>query len=476
MRTWVKFVVSMGAPAGAILLVLFSAIAVCRHRRRQKPSPSDAYDNKPPLNAKPTRLTLKEGIFRLRLSLRSEATGLGFQSTHRNHRHHHDGHLRRPRSDFSWADQPHLAADAAACGWSRFVFLDRDEPPTRRGSLLSSCVACEVGRSNPAAAADCEMPVGSSEFMQTVRIYPHGNGSGFSGIRMNLPLPGPQLGDDSAFFPAEAYFEIIILHLQPLSRRRHQLRRIAQRKGSCGDGDRRKLIHDNPAAVLIDESSQGDADSISPVQEQEEEEAEVVVCLGLTEGGGPPDSPPGSYPGSIGFNSRGCVNLDGINLVSESEKKTQWGAVNRIIGCGFNPRKKTVFFTVDSLLLHVVRCNSDAFRCPLYPAMAANVDVVASVNLGQRPFKYAPANARRLPAKPALASPLPSEPSPRIGYDDSGELFSMARIQDSLWLPGSRKRTPLSGSRRTAAGDEEEARWDCSGDAESDLFEISLTK
>ncbi|CAA6669996.1 unnamed protein product [Spirodela intermedia] len=91
-----------GVPAGAILLVLFSAIA--------------------------------EGIFRLRLSLRSEATRLGFQN------------------------QPHLAADAAACGWSRFVFLDRDEPPTRRGSLLSSCVACEVGRSNPAAAADCEMP------------------------------------------------------------------------------------------------------------------------------------------------------------------------------------------------------------------------------------------------------------------------------------------------------------------------------
>lgn len=161
--------------------------------------------------------------------------------------------------------------------------------------------------------------------------------------------------------------------------------------------------------------------------------------------------------------------------MSESEKNTEWGAVNRVVGCGFNPKKKTVFFTVDSLLLHVVRCNSDAFRCPLYPVIAANADVVASVNLGQRPFKYAPANARRLLPKPPLASPLPSEPSPRIGYDDSGELFSMARIQNSLWLPGSRKNTPLSRSQRDASGDEE-AGWDCSGDAESDLFEISLTK
>ncbi|CAA6669997.1 unnamed protein product [Spirodela intermedia] len=301
---------------------------------------------------------------------------------------------------------------------------------------------------------------------------------------MNLPLPGPQLGDDSAFFPAEAYFEIIILHLQPLSRRRHQLRRIAQRKGGCGDGDRRKLMHDNPAAVLIDESSQGDADSISPVQEQEEEEAEVVVCLGLTEGGGPPDSPPGatlarsdSTPEVASTSTRLFIHLivnKDRNFPNNGARRDQSGVrVGEEDAVGgrqqdhrlrVQPKKETVFFTVDSLLLHVVRCNSDAFRCPLYPAVAANVDVVASVNLGQRPFKYAPANARRLPAKPALASPLPSEPSPRIG------------IQDSLWLPGSRKRTPLSGSRRTAAGDEEEARWDCSGDAESDLFEISLTK
>lgn len=316
MRTWVKLAVSTALPAGAVLLVLFAAIAVCRHRRRQRPSPTDASDDKPPLRAKVTGLTLQEGISRLRLSLRSQATGLGFHGTHRNHRRHHDGHLRRPLADFSWVDQPHLAADAAAGGWSRFVFLDRDESPTRSGSLLSSCVSCEVGQSNPGAAAeaDCEMPVGSSEFMQTVRIYPYGDGPGYSCIRMNLPLPGPHLGGDRPFFPPEAYFEIIIHHLQPLPRRRRQFRRMAHRKGGCSDGDRRKLIQDNPAAVLTDESSQGDADDSSLVRgrdKEEDKEAEVVVCLGLTRGGGPPDSPPGSYPGSIGFNSRGCINLDG---------------------------------------------------------------------------------------------------------------------------------------------------------------------
>ena len=100
----------------------------------------------------------------------------------------------------------------------------------------------------------------------------------------------------------------------------------------------------------------------------------------------------------------------GINLAPKSEK-TRWGEVHKTIGCGFDPNKKTVFFTVDSSLVHVVRCTSEAFSHSLFPAIAANADVWVSVNLGERPFSYS-----NRPEGVSLSSPLLLEPSPRAGY------------------------------------------------------------
>jgi len=170
----------------------------------------------------------------------------------------------------------------------------------------------------------------------------------------------------------------------------------------------------------------------------------------------------------------------GLKLVSESEK-TDWAGVNRVIGCGFNPSKKKVFFTVDSELVHVIKCNSDAFKNPLYPILSSNSDVMVLVNLGQAAFKYAPANAHRTPNPCFIRSSPSCNGGSAIGYEDSRELFSMGRI-DYDWLDDD-KRSKSAGntnsknscrSSRKGSGNWEDASVAVDIDGESDLFEISL--
>ena len=111
-------------------------------------------------------------------------------------------------------------------------------------------------------------------------------------------------------------------------------------------------------------------------------------------------------------------------------EKGDWGQEEKVIGCGFDPREKKVFFTVDSELVHMAHCRSDEFGAPLYPVISANVDITVLVNLGQCGFSYEPANAVRTP-NPCFMGPLGGH-SAALGYEDSGELFSMGRI-DSGW-------------------------------------------
>ena len=83
-----------------------------------------------------------------------------------------------------------------------------------------------------------------------------------------------------------------------------------------------------------------------------------------------------------------------MKLAYESEKSA-WAGVDKVVGCGFEPTKRKVYFTVDGQLVHAVSCNADAFSSPLYPVLASSFDVMALVNLGQSKFRYVPANARR---------------------------------------------------------------------------------
>lgn len=154
--------------------------------------------------------------------------------------------------------------------------------------------------------------------------------------------------------------------------------------------------------------------------------------------------------------------FSGIKLVFASEK-AEWGRTDKVIGCGFDPKQKKVFFTVDSEVIHVVHCKSEEFGTPLYPTLAANDDVSVLVNFGQSMFKYPPANAQRTP-NPCFVGPVAN--SPALGYEDSKELFSMGRI-DSQWL-----------NRCTTRGNQNQGNpnraLDFDEESEADLFEIVL--
>ena len=146
----------------------------------------------------------------------------------------------------------------------------------------------------------------------------------------------------------------------------------------------------------------------------------------------------------------------------ESEEETEWGRTEKVIGCGFDPRQKKVFFTVDSQLLHVVHCKSEEFGTPLYPILAANTEILVVVNMGQSLFKYGPANAQRTP-NPCFIRPPLNSPSAAMGYEDSSDLFSMTF---DTQIPSAIKGTHQSGNNRQAKAADH--------DPEVELFEIVL--
>lgn len=149
-----------------------------------------------------------------------------------------------------------------------------------------------------------------------------------------------------------------------------------------------------------------------------------------------------------------------MELVHDSETE-EWGKPEKVIGCGYNPTQKKVFFTVDSQLVYEIHCKSEEFGSPLYPIIAANADINVLVNIGQSAFKYAPANLQRTP-NPCFISHLPTN-SPLLGYEDSKELFSMGRI-DSEWLNAKSNTTTVNSLKQL--------EYDL--ESEGDLFEIIL--
>ncbi|KGN55224.1 uncharacterized protein LOC101217358 [Cucumis sativus] len=375
---------------------------------------------------------------------------------------------------FSWDDSPSLVNDAVENGWTQFAFTDYvSSSPTSRSRLLGLCSASEIEKEIPEAEISWEVSQGSADFMQKIRLN-----SGFkkminntissypasSVIKTALPLPGPPL----ASFPQEAYFEITILNIYGDEN---------QPTGTAKEGERIKLIPENHSSKASSESLAyfTSNNKVSNVEEskldgkgQEDEIVEgVMLSVGLISGGSAPSKLPGSYSGSIGFNSNGSVYLDGIKLVFESEK-ADWGRAEKVIGCGFDPKQKKVFFTVDSELVHVIHCKSEEFGSPLYPTLAANGDVTVLVNLGQSVFKYIP--AQRTP-NPCFVSPLVNNADGfhGNGYEDSRELFSMNMI-DSQWF--SRLTPKPSNNLVDDHREDDELSNDMESCVEIELFEI----
>ncbi|KAF8012412.1 hypothetical protein BT93_I0539 [Corymbia citriodora subsp. variegata] len=373
---------------------------------------------------------------------------------------------------FNWSDHPSLITDAVESGWSRFAFAGYKSSPSTRSMLLGVCATGDH-RSGIEPEISWEVCQGSADFMQKIRLNPgllkkislsnNNPMTASSVIKTALPLPGPPLGNSS--FPQEAYFEITILYS------RSDIRDTCKSQ----EGERTKLIHDSSNLNANSESlahvtSNGHGNNYKVeelklnIRDGGKGEA-VEVSLGLTAGGSLPLKLPGSYPGSIGFNSNGSVFLDGIKLVFESEK-AEWGRTEKVIGCGFDPLQKKVFFTVDSELMHVIHCKTEEYGAPLYPTLAANSDVMVLVNFGQAAFRYGPANAQRT-SNPCFIGPLTNSPAAALGYEDSKELFSMGRI-DSQWLNQFMSR----GSHNH--GNNNSRVRDFDDESEADLFEITL--
>lgn len=230
---------------------------------------------------------------------------------------------------FSWDDNPSLVNDAVENGWTQFAFTGyMSSSPSSRSRLLGLCSAGEVEK-EIAAEISWEVSQGSADFMQKIRLNSGFNNTinnaispstpASSVIRTALPLPGPPL----ASFPQEAYFEITILHISGDDN---------EPTGTAKEGERLKLIPEDHISKTSSESlayftpnnkvSNVEETKLNGKGEEEESVEDVILSIGLSSGGSAPSKLPGSYSGSIGFNSNGSVYLDGkktITLLSRVE-------------------------------------------------------------------------------------------------------------------------------------------------------------
>ncbi|XP_076953671.1 uncharacterized protein LOC143627834 [Bidens hawaiensis] len=375
---------------------------------------------------------------------------------------------------FNWSDNPTLITDAIENGWSRFAFTDYISSSSVGSSrfLLGSCAGGVDGSGEYEDDVEISWEVcpGSADFMQKIRFN-----SGFkkiiktttlamsaaSVIRSALPLPGPEVGNTSPF-PQEAYFEITILSCYE-----SEDGKGVNGKGgmSLGEDENIMLIQENDVKVKGGNANMEELRGRSCVKEigGGENEVSVMLSVGFTVGGPLLVKLPGSYPESIGFHSDGSVYLDGNKLITESNIE-RWERSDKVIGCGYNPSLKNLFFTVDSKLVLEINCKGDEFGTPLYPVLAASSDVVVLVNFGQSVFKYAPANMQRT-QNPCFIGPVATSSS--SGYEDSKELFSMRNI-DSQWL----NQAARSGSYHMNVN--KGKMKECDEASEGDLFEIMI--
>ncbi|KAJ0983862.1 hypothetical protein J5N97_002218 [Dioscorea zingiberensis] len=466
MKQWVELLFAGLVLGGPILFFPFLLLVYCCCRRQQT-SMKTTINFTDPVTTTSHSEKLEAGLSKFNLPLSNSNSNSNSNPKdklrfHQRHEHHHQHHYHQ-RHAFHWDEHPRLITDAAENGWSRFAFCClTSSRSSQYWSLCGTVQQHEVDYDDD--DNNWDIPLGASESMQIVKLNPSISSSSYA--KMSLPLPGPPLSISSSF-PQEAYFEITILNLQMNAV--HHNRPVSKQHSKS---DRMKLIQDNSFQDQsdLDELSQSGYFA-SPTSRSEA----VVFSLGLSVdvvGGIPPTKSsmlPGTYPGSIGFHSNGSVHLDGMKLVFESER-TEWGGVNRVIGLGFNPRKKKVLLTVDSELVHIIHCNSDAYKSPLYPVLAANdAGVTVLVNMGQRGFRYAPANAQRTPNPCFFRSPAaPDVTTPgaasMLGSEDSRELFSVGTLGSEKYDIATMNSVNNSSSKKSGNAT----------DAESDLFEIVL--
>ncbi|KAG0472218.1 hypothetical protein HPP92_016764 [Vanilla planifolia] len=475
MKLWVKIIA--GVIPGAAVLLLALLLLLRWHRRRHRQLHIISPQSSPNQSLESSSKTKFDGIKNVHLAHKSGSSARNslrfhhLRHPHHDHdQHHHQQHQvphQSTNQPFNWDEHPRLVAEATETGWPRFAFSSSSVLRSPSAPLWTLCTSCNVGVPHEAANGSWDIRPESSEFMQTLRLNagltkPNVDDPSFSWAITSLPLPGPALAGGS--FPQEAYFEITILYLQP--RRKALPSNVSKRAINDIETDRAKLIRENSITSFINSPSKDQSSTA-----EQGRTANLALSLGLTNRASlPTHSMPGTFPGSISFHSDGSVYLDGRKLVFGSEK-AGWADVNRVIGCGYEPSRKKVFFTVDSQLAHVIRCSSEAYGFPLYPVMATSADAMILVNMGQAPFKYAPANATRT-SNPCFVRLLPGEDAggEAAGIMDSQELFSVAPVEVEWRDRGrrSRQQQNKSGSKNSTGISDDGV------DGESDLFEIAL--
>lgn len=269
-------------------------------------------------------------------SIRTERLQSGIIKLH--HLHHHHQHQNEVEFDskrngnyymfrrgvsgkplFNWSDHPSLITDAVENGWSRFAFMGYMSSPSTRSRLLGLCSVGDLRRESEPETS-WEICQESADFMQKIRLNPglkkawnasNPSMAAASVIRTALPLPGPPLGTSS--FPQEAYFEITILFCRGGDEKNQSI-------GKVKEGEKTKLIQENNSNAKANSDSLVHVTSTNRVNKIEElrlgcrddgKVDAVMLSVGLTAGGSLPLKLPGSYSGSIGFNSDGSVYVDG---------------------------------------------------------------------------------------------------------------------------------------------------------------------
>ncbi|GKB40725.1 hypothetical protein Tco_0885667 [Tanacetum coccineum] len=224
------------------------------------------------------------------------------------------------RKLFSWSDNPSLITDAVENGWSRFTFTDYIFSSSVRSKrfLLGSCAGDVTGGEDDVVEISWDVCQGSSDFMQKIRLNTGLNKivkstsltmTAASVIKAALPLPGPTLGNSSPF-PQEAYFEITIVSNYEYENGSD----VNGKRGlNTGEGENIKLIQEN--GVVNVKGLHGNYEELrrpSCAKDivEGQSEASIMLSVGLTGCGSLPARHPGSYPGSVGFNSDGSIHLD----------------------------------------------------------------------------------------------------------------------------------------------------------------------
>ncbi|KAL9241154.1 hypothetical protein vseg_015296 [Gypsophila vaccaria] len=366
----------------------------------------------------------------------------------------HRGSLTKRR--FNWADHPTLINDVVENGWSRFGFIHYNPSWSVRSSLFNSLRVASEHTNNQVEEA-WEVGLESVDFMQKLR-FKINNSTLVTTARMNLPLPGPQVGNA---FPKEAYFEITLASYEGINGNSGG----ALKGGPSRDLEKAKLLSQQSDSSLM--ASGIKKKSVSVVKG-----CGKKMVVGLSVDAMTMNKLPGSYPGSIGFCSNGSVYLAGMKLIFESDKE-DWAQTGKVIGCGFDPIQKKVFFTLDSELIHVVHCKSEDFGTPMYPVIASNIDTIVLINLGQSKFSYTPANVHRTP-NPCFTGPVRrSSPDALLEYEDSKELFSMGRL-DFEWHSATVRSTTSNNSHRNNYQSNNNNTAEYDNESEAELFEIVL--